>query len=123
MPEPYDVTQEVWGAGEADVNGKTSIPVIIAAEHRSASPEIIFTAWHQTQPDETTRARLAMAARAPTFYRLLEQVVLSGGIPADLEEVIRINLARAAPKVYPMPDLERPERKNAWQKLLDDDLG
>ena len=134
MSALHDVTQEVWCvASMQEEDGRTPADVLIAVDRPSASqdpqiigqePQIIFSAWHHDpEPDEAEKARMSMAARAPTFYRLLEQVVALGSAPADLELIIKLNLYRAAPGVYPKPEIPNSPRKNAWQKLLDEDLG
>jgi hypothetical protein len=82
----------------------------------------IFSVPNDDPPGELDIARMHMAARAPTLYRLLEQVVRLGVCPQDLQDVIRINLHRAAPDVYPKPEPVEIERKSAWQKVLGDDL-
>jgi hypothetical protein len=136
-----DVTQEVWcpatsmiapdatevGLGSVQVRAPEETFVIII-ERGIENHRTIFgvASEHLTNetgmPDEIDIARMHMAARAPTLYRLLEQVVQLGVAPRDLEEVIRINLHRAAPGVSPMPADRVVERKSAWQKLLGDDL-
>jgi len=136
-----DVTQEVWcpatSVTAADEDSTTEVGLgfvtfpdrppeetfVIIIEKGVENHRTIFSVPNDDPPGEIDVARMHMAARAPTLYRLLEQVVQLGIAPRDLEEVIKINLHRAAPGVYPMPADRVVERKSAWQKLLGDDLG
>lgn len=132
MSEPHDITQEVWCIAECKEGGPNEpgprSNVVLAVDqgpnNEPTNVRTIFRSVPEDPTDNTTEmARVNMAARAPTFYRLLEQVVMLGSAPADLELIIKLNLYRAAPKVYPRPEVPNPPRKSAWQKLLDDDLG
>jgi hypothetical protein len=131
---PADATREVWkveryyAVAEDDEGRQTNlnhrrvslcVERPIAEEGNMRIDEFLYGS---DDGDDETGSRAAMAARAPTFYRLLEQIVQLGCAPKDLDEVIRINLYRAAPSVYPSPEIHIPPRRNAWQKLLDDDV-
>jgi hypothetical protein len=63
-----------------------------------------------------------VAARAPTYYRLLERILDSCELPEDLREVVEINLWRGAPDLRQQPVVRARTRKTAWAHLLDEDL-
>jgi hypothetical protein len=121
-----DVTKEVWAPAISTrpglPPGETFVILLTKDEQDEDHRRTIFSVPNDDPPGAVDVSRMHMAARAPTLYRLLEQIVQLGVVPRDLEEVIRINLHRAAPSVSPMPAPHTPDRKSAWQKLLSDDL-
>jgi hypothetical protein len=139
-----DVTQEVWtwdegGGFEADPNDASRMRRIVNQVHiRLDLPEpppnmayaeddvLLFAGkgGERRGAGDLAKARARMAARAPTYFRLLETVLQLGiTIPVELADVIQTNLHRAAPEKYAMPP-ERGQgpRKTSWEKLLDEDL-
>lgn len=124
-----EVTQEVWSLAltpRIDPNSRAGnyLPepnVEISIErgaHGAVSDDMLVLSG---EGSEFNRARARLAVRAPTFYRLLEQVLKLDTIPDDLRDVIQTNLHRATPNRYKVPDHKNRPR-NAWEKLLRDDL-
>jgi hypothetical protein len=107
-----DITQEVWEAiAEAGSTGPRDHHVM------REDGEIIAHVFNLGQGLSEPFAM--MLARAPTMFRLLEEVLQSCDVPDDLREVIEINLHRAAPEKYRSP--ERRVLPPAWTRLLDRD--
>jgi hypothetical protein len=124
MPIP-NVTQEVW-TPRAFMTPAHPEPISnavgICVERDAYNHDLILQAHGGTSSNEERHARVVLAARAPTFFRLLEQVLISVELPEALEEIIRLNLHRAAPDVVRMPPRVPIVRKSSWEKILDDDL-
>jgi hypothetical protein len=128
MPSP-DVTQEVWYWREGPVEGTPAFvsPDAEVCVELPPPPDGMDYAREEGmflkgRANEYTKARVALAVRAPTFFRLLETLLKEVDLPADLEHLIRLNLHRAAPGVYEAPPVPKVDRKSAWAKLLADDL-
>jgi hypothetical protein len=115
-----EITREVWSSAvvprpghhdEVEISVESSCAGVPISEDM-----IIFSGVHS----EFNRARARLAIRAPTFYRLLEEVLSLGLVDDALAHVIQSNLHRATPSRYPMPQV-KPRRETAWEKLLSDD--
>lgn len=119
MSEMPDITQEVWTVA---TDGREDDPVPYIFLIREPGPPPHGDCIAKVLNQEGSRARADMLARAPTLFRLLEQVLQVCHVPDDLREVIEINLYRASPEKRPKPELRARTRRDAWSRLLDEDV-
>jgi hypothetical protein len=119
-----EITKEVWFVSvHPDAVDPSAHPAVeISVESGAPASLSVDMLIFRGEGTEYNQARAQLVIRAPTFYRLLEQVLALGVVPDDLAHTIQLNLHRATPNKYPAPKV-RPRRQSAWEKLLSDDEG